>query len=350
MNRGLYRIIDANFNRAREAARVIEDYCRFVLNCEALSGRTKALRHELCAAIGRLEAGRLFAARDTIGDVGVGQRVENQLCRASLNDCLTAGCKRLTEALRVLAEAVQTVEPAIARAIEKLRYDAYTLEKDIFIFADTVGKFSRVGLYVIITSALPVEVFSLTEKCLEGGVDCLQLRAKNIPDDRLFAIAEEFVGFCKSAGVISIINDRPDIVAATGADGVHLGQNDMPIAKARLCQLKPLITGKSTHSLKQLRAGCDENPTYVALGPVFATGTKPGAAPVGLEYVAKAAEFLADKTVGHVAIGGIGLDNVDEVLKAGARAIAVCSAVTESPDPAAVCRSLKEKILDFKGK
>ncbi|MDD5326683.1 MAG: thiamine phosphate synthase [Phycisphaerae bacterium] len=344
MTRAVYRIIDANFNRAREAMRVIEDFCRFFLNSALLTARTKQLRHELSAAISKLDANQLIAARDTISDVGVGTTVDNQLRRSDLRDCFTAGCKRLTESLRALAETTQTINPEVARTIENIRFSAYTLEKDIVLFAEAAEKFESVRLYVIITSSLPAEVISLTSQCLAGGADCIQLRAKGIDDDKLFALASEFAKLCKDAGVLSIINDRVDIAVATGAAGVHLGQNDLPIDQARKLQLAPLIIGKSTHSIEQLRAACNELPTYVSLGPVFSTGTKPNAAPAGLDYVRQGVESLSDTGIGHVAIGGITLENIEDVLKAGAKTIAVCSAVTESADPTAACRALKQKI------
>jgi len=347
MERAANRIIDANFNRAREACRVVEEFCRFVLNSSSLTERAKKLRHELSASIGRLEAGRLIAGRDTLGDVGVGKTVEKQLTRGSLNDCFIAGCKRLTEALRALAEVIRIDNEPVAAAIEKLRYDAYTLEKDIVLFSDTSAKFRKVRLYIVITSNLPAEVISLAHKCASGGAGCIQLRAKDVEDDRLFALAVEFVKICKDAGIVSIINDRIDIAVAAGADGLHLGQNDLPVQQARKLQLAPLIIGKSTHSLKQLNAACTEGLTYVGLGPVFATATKPGADAVGLEYVTGSTKVLAGTGIGHVAIGGITPENVESVLEAGAESIAVCSAVTEASDPAGTCRAFKNKIEAF---
>jgi thiamine-phosphate pyrophosphorylase len=129
---------------------------------------------------------------------------------------------------------------------------------------------------------------------------------------------------------------------------VHLGQNDIPVEQARRLQLTPLIIGKSTHSLKQLRAACTEGLTYVGLGPVFATPTKPGADAVGLEYVRSATQELVGTGIGHVAIGGITPDNVEMVLDAGAECITVCSAITHASDPAAACRIFKEKIKAFR--
>jgi len=348
MERAVYRIIDANFNRAREAIRVIEDFCRFALDSDSLTSRAKQLRHELSATIGKLDAGRLISSRDTLSDVGVGKTAEKQLARSNLSDCFTAGCKRLTEALRTLAEMTQTQNRSVAETIEKLRFTAYALEKDIVLFSEPAEKFKRVRLYIIITSNLPADVISLTHRCVAGGADCIQLRAKAIEDDKLFAIAVEFVQICKAGNVLSIINDRADVAVAAGADGVHLGQNDLPINQARRLQLAPLIIGKSTHSLDQLRAACEQCPTYVSLGPVFATATKPAAKAVGLDYVSHATEKLAGTGIGSVAIGGISLDNVEDVLEAGGKAIAVCSAVTETEDPTAACRALRKKIIAFK--
>jgi len=348
MERAVYRIIDANFNRARESARVVEEYCRFALNSSVLQMRAKQLRHDVSAAVGRLDAARLIAGRDTLADVGLGRKVKHQMPRASLKDAFVAASKRLTEALRALTETAKPLNPQVAEEIEKLRYGAYTLEKDIVLFSEAGEKFKDVRLYVIISSSVPADVLSLTALCAAGGADCLQLRAKDAPpDDTLFALACEFVKLCRDAGAVSIINDRVDIAAASGADGVHLGQNDLPVAQARRFASAPFVTGKSTHSAAQLGRAIEELVTYVGLGPVFPTPTKPGAEPVGLDYVRRSVEMLADTGIGHAAIGGITLDNVEDVLRAGAKTIAVVRAVTEADDPRAACQRFVEKIASF---
>ena len=326
---------------------MVEEFCRFALNSAALTERAKKLRHELSACIGKLDTGQLLSSRDTLGDVGVGKTVDKQLERHSLKDCFTAGCKRLTEALRTLAEVTSAIgepERSVAETLEKLRFEAYALEKDIVLFSEPAEKFKRVGLYVIISSNLPADIISLAQKCVTGGADCIQLRAKDISDAKLFAVAVEFVKVCKADGVISVVNDRVDVAVASGADGVHFGQNDLPVEQVRRLQLAPLIIGKSTHSPEQLHAACGEYPTYVSLGPVFPTVTKPTAEPVGLDYVRQATKQLAGTGIANVAIGGITVDNVEEVLEAGADAIAVCSAITQAKDPTSVCRTLKNKI------
>ncbi|MBN2590162.1 MAG: thiamine phosphate synthase [Sedimentisphaerales bacterium] len=347
MDNAVYRIIDANFNRAREALRIIEEFCRFALNSKSLSARVKELRHQLCNSIAQLDSDRLISSRDTLSDVGVGQVIASQSSRNDLKDCLTAGCKRLVEALRVLSEVIQIHNKAIAKQIEQLRYAAYTLEKDIVLISEPLEKYRKVHLYIIITSNYPAEILSLASQCATSGADCIQLRAKQMQNDDLFAAAIEFVKICRDNGVCSVINDRLDIAIASDADGIHFGQNDLPLECVRQLEQKPMIIGKSTHSLEQLKSACDEYPTYVGLGPVFATTTKPTAEPVGLDYVNKATTFLAEEPVGHVAIGGITMENVEQVLNAGADCIAVCNAVTKAHDPSQACKALKQKIISF---
>jgi thiamine-phosphate pyrophosphorylase len=351
MERAVFRIIDANFNRAREAARVMEEYCRFVLNSSNLSGRAKQLRHQICGAIGKLDANKLIAGRDVCGDVGRGMRVAGQLGRANLRDCFAAAAKRLTEALRVLAETTQTLNPVVAQTLEQLRFDAYSLEKDILILSSIAEKVNSVRLYVLLTvgdDSSDSQILNLAKAYAAGGADCIQLRAKGINDRRIFELAGELVKVCKDAGVVSIVNDRVDIAAAVGADGVHLGQEDLPVSQGRRMQLAPMIFGLSTHSIDQLKAAIAKRADYASLGAVFAGSTKPHIVTAGLEYVSEATQLLQGSGIGHVAIGGITLENIGQVLKAGAEAVAVCSAVAQARDPKTMCRRLKDKILATK--
>ncbi len=348
MERALFRIIDANFNRGREAARTMEEYCRFALNSPDLSSRAKTLRHDLCAIIKQFDPGLLIANRDVQGDVGRQMQIEGQLCRSTLSECFIAAAKRLTEALRVLAEAVQTFDPAMAADFERLRFDGYALEKDALVFSSTTAKFSSVKLYVLLTVAEDTgdeQIMNLARVCVGAGVDCLQLRCKGITDRRALCLAKKIVSICRAGDALSIINDRIDIAVSSGADGVHLGQDDIGVEQARQLQMTPMIVGLSTHSIDQLKDAIGQRPDYAALGPVFATPTKPSAEPVGLKYVSEALDILADSSIGHVAIGGITPENVGQVLGAGARAIAVSSVVTEAKDPEKICRQLKEALI-----
>ncbi|MFA6187016.1 MAG: thiamine phosphate synthase [Phycisphaerae bacterium] len=208
-------------------------------------------------------------------------------------------------------------------------------------------RFSKVRLYVVLTAEICKDVLSTAKACAENGADCLQLRVKTMADGQFFALAQKFVDLCKQHNVISIINDRVDIVVASGADGVHLGQDDLSIEQVRVCQLRPLLIGISTHSFTELEKAFEQQPCYVGLGSVFPTGTKQDVNICGLDYISKATEFLKNSSVQSVAIGGINLENVEKVLQAGAKKIAVSSCVCKADNPADVCRKLKQIIEKY---
>lgn len=350
MDRGVYRIIDANFNRAREACRVMEEYCRFVMDAADFSARAKTIRHRLCSAIKDFDTLALLSSRDSKDDVGRKLHVEGQLRRADLKDVFLAASKRASEALRALAEAGQVLSPDTAMVFEELRFEIYTLEKDVLIAAETRNRFKQVHLYVLIgadSQSDHQQLLALTEACCLGGADCLQLRAKGIEGHPLLELAKSFVNTCRSHNVISIINDRVDIAVLSDADGVHLGQTDIPINDARKLSSRPMIFGVSTHSTPELKTAIDEGADYIALGPAFATKTKPHLDIAGCEYITKALKVLDSVGIPHVAIGGVDQTNLDQILAAGATSIAVCSAVSLAKDPQKACTQLKASILSF---
>jgi thiamine-phosphate pyrophosphorylase len=347
-NTVLYRIIDANFNRCREALRVMEEYCRFGLNHAGLAGRAKQLRHRLSEAVSRLDAVKLLCSRDTGGDVGRAMAVDGQLRRQSLEDCFTAAAKRAGEALRALAEALQSIDAGAAAVMEQLRFEVYALEQETVLKASVAAKWAAVRLYILINANPNTpreEILQLIQQCIAGGADCLQLRAKGLPDGSLLALAEAFVAVCRQAGVVSIINDRADIAILSGADGVHLGQDEIPVCKARQLSPMPLIIGVSTHSQQELTpaltSGCD----YVAIGPAFPSPTKPELSIAGVDYLKAALPQLERAGLWHVAIGGINPANIPALLDIGVRTVAVSAAICQTENPKTSCKALKEMLL-----
>jgi thiamine-phosphate pyrophosphorylase len=177
---------------------------------------------------------------------------------------------------------------------------------------------------------------------LRGGVDLVQLRDKTLDDAGLIAAAREFRAAADEAGALFILNDRPDLVEACGADGVHVGQDDEPSSTARAAVGHDRIVGRSTHAPDQADAAdADPDVDYLAVGPVHATPTKPGRPAAGLAYV----EYAA-RTVGKpwFAIGGLDATNVGEVVARGARRIVVVRAITEADDPEAAARALRNRL------
>ncbi len=171
---------------------------------------------------------------------------------------------------------------------------------------------------------------------LRGGVQVVQLRDKTLGDDALLAAARAFRTACAAAGALFLLNDRPDLAAAAGADGVHVGQDDTPVAEARRVVGTERIVGLSTHTPAQVDAASGAD--YLGVGPVHATPTKPGRPAVGTGLVAHAARHAA---VPWFAIGGIAPDTAAPVLAAGARRLAVVRALTEAADPEPVARELR---------
>jgi thiamine-phosphate pyrophosphorylase len=173
---------------------------------------------------------------------------------------------------------------------------------------------------------------------LAGGVDLFQLRDKEASDDELLGAAHDARERCHAAGALFLVNDRPDLAAACGADGVHVGQDDMPVAHARELVGRDVIVGLSTHSMQQAQAGSKSGADYIAVGPVHATPTKEGRPAIGVEPVRYAAAHV---TVPWFAIGGIDTSTVAAVVRAGARRIVVVRAIADADDPEAAARSLR---------
>ena len=181
------------------------------------------------------------------------------------------------------------------------------------------------------------------EAALAGGVDIVQLRLKGAPDEEIVAAAGEFRAACDRHGALFLINDRPDLVNACHADGVHVGQEDAAPASARAAVGPGRIVGLSTHSREQIEAAAKEPVDYIAVGPVFQTPTKPGRLPVGRELVRFAAATVG---IPWFAIGGIDERTAADVVAAGAERLAVVRAIRDAGDPAAAARALRAALPD----
>ncbi len=204
--------------------------------------------------------------------------------------------------------------------------------------------FHQADLYVVITEALCAgrRVQEILEMTLAAGVRLVQLREKDLNSRLLFELAVEFRRQTQAAGALLIINDRLDIAMAAGADGVHLGQDDLPVSAAR--HLGPeLVIGASTHSLEEALAAQEAGASYVNIGPIFATMTKEAATPLGPEMIDRVVPQLR---IPWTTMGGIKKTNINQVVSRGARHPAVITAVTAAPDPTAAAKELRQMIAD----
>ncbi len=360
----------------------MEEFARFVLDDSSLTQAIKSTRHDLTAAIRNLsttssqgisapegpgfvatgeaqrnpweiDPGNVAApagaeeidfvlARDIVGDVGATITTPSEANRATTADVLSAACKRLTESLRALEEYGKIIDPKFAATIEQLRYRAYDLERRIFATIHAREKFAAVRLYVLITESLcSGDWFDTARAALAGGADCIQLREKNLPDRELLDRAKRLAQLCRDMGEIFIVNDRSDIALAANAHGVHLGQDDLPVAAARRILPARMIVGLSTHTIEQVDAAITQAPDYIAVGPMFDSPTKPQPHIAGPALLAEARKRTA---LPLVAIGGINETTISSVLAPAPACICVCRAIIAHPDPAAAVKRLRALI------
>jgi thiamine-phosphate pyrophosphorylase len=209
--------------------------------------------------------------------------------------------------------------------------------------ARRLGAFERADLYVVITAAFCAGRGAVTvlDQVLAAGVGLVQLREKDLEDRRLYELAQEFRRRTEAAGALLIIDDRVDIALAAGADGVHLGQTDLPVAAAR--QIAPdLIIGASSHCLEEALAAQAAGAGYVNIGPIFPTATKPDAVALGVEAISQITPHLR---IPWSTMGGINGANIAQVVSRGARHPAVMSAVTAAAEVTAAARALRGMII-----
>jgi len=208
--------------------------------------------------------------------------------------------------------------------------------------ADRRARLVAARLYLVLDSTPPRHTLpDLVRAAVEGGVDVIQLREKRLADDELTAVAHATRILCEQLGVLFIVNDRPFVAAEAGADGVHVGQEDMPPAEVRELVGEEVLVGLSTHACGEIDRVDPALVDYIGVGPVHETPTKPGREAVGLELVRHAA---AHARVPFFAIGGIGAHNIAEVLDAGAQRVCVLRAITDAEDPRAAARELAEAL------
>lgn len=395
----IFRVIDANFNRAREALRVMEEFGRFVLDDALLTESCKVLRHDLLDGVGALEVacqsqdhqiakspntklqsagsprscdppesplgkggseavpplgnrggtsaraearGSLIEHRNIVGDVGREVTAGAEYVRSGAADVAMAAAARLGEALRCIEEYGKTRAPDVAARIEQLRYRGYELERRLARIILARERWAGVRLYVILTESLcSRDWFETAKAALDGGADALQIREKRIHDAELFARVKRLAELCRTRDKFLIVNDRPDIAAAAGAHGVHLGQDDMPVAGARRILPAWAIVGKSTHTVEQFRQAASEAPDYLAVGPMFPSETKLQDLIAGPGTLT---EIAALTSLPIVAIGGINQYNAADLLKIAPICLCVCSAIISQPDPAKATRQIRELI------
>jgi thiamine-phosphate pyrophosphorylase len=337
-SRKILRILDANLDRAREGLRIVEEWCRFGLDNVKLARECKDLRQQLAA----LHTPDLRAARNTVGDVGTQLTHLQEEQRENVDRLLIANLCRIQEALRVLEEYGKLYNRQMSASCKQMRYRVYSLESAIIGESNPtptgMAELIKAKLYLV-TMPVP-DLLGTVEKALQGGLKLVQYRCKEADDLDRLKEAQALCELCHRYGALFISNDRVDLALAVGADGVHLGQNDLPIAIARQIVGRDKIVGRSTTNPTEMAKALAEGADYIGVGPVHETPTKAGKAAAGLEYVRYAVQH---STVPWFAIGGIDANNVGEVVAAGAPGVAVVRSIMQANDPGAIVKELLAK-------
>ena len=343
---GVERLLDANLNRAREGLRVVEDWCRLALQRPELVAQLKDYRQRL----GQCHSASLKQARHAASDPATGLAHQAQQERSTPQQVVAANCARVQEALRVLEEFGRHGAGELAATAAAIRYGLYDLETALLANQERRQTLRQARLYLV-TQPVP-ELLPVVKACLEAGLRLVQYREKSPrPDDRpgeggvtdhqRFRTATALRQLCWDHGALFIVNDRVDLALSVEADGVHLGQDDLPPLVARHLLGPERLIGRSTHCPEHLRQAVADGCDYVGVGPVHATPTKPGRPPVGLDYVRQA---TACSPVPCFAIGGVNLENAHQAMGSGAHGVAVVRALMTASDPGAITRQLLQVI------
>lgn len=343
MPRQILRIIDANCNRISEGLRFLEDIARFLLDDAVLSRHLKTMRHNLVTNLSQFGPA-LISERNAANDVGIGRGINHHQDISSL---VTANARRVEEALRVVEELSKLPElsPTLrSKDFEAARFNLYTLQRELLSRLTRRQKMQQFrGLYVVIDTQMigPKDTVDVARKAIRGGAKVIQLRHKHRSRGELLRVAKKLSELCRKFGVLFIVNDYLDIALASDADGVHIGQDDLPLSVLRKELPVDRIIGLSTSTPAQARQAEKEGADYVAVSAIFPSPTKPEAKVVGLERLRQVKEAVA---IPVVAIGGINIQNIGEVMAAGADAAAVISAVLSQNDIDSAARRLVKEI------
>ena len=325
------RIIDANLNRIGEGLRILEDLARLLINDDALTRQLRTMRHEILEGDWPFHK-QLLQARNARDDMGIDLEASGADKR-ELPIMAVANSRRVQESLRVLEELAKipgAIPESVPEKYKQARFTLYTIEQALLSKLTRQDKTKRLfGLYAIIdTQALKgrshVEVASLA---ISGGTRIIQLRDKLLSKKELLPIARQLRNLCAEHDVLFIINDYLDLTLAVDADGLHLGQDDLPPPAAR--KLLPIdkLLGYSTTTVDMAIAAHSEGADYIAVGSIYPTTSKETATVVGLETLRQVRQAV---TLPLVAIGGINKDNTSEVIAAGADSVAVINAILET--------------------
>ena len=322
------RLLDANINRVSEGIRVVEDVARFVYNQKEFSKELREKRHYLRKLFIQKD-NDFLNSRDTKKDVGIEITKDSLLDKKSnIKHVVLGNFKRIQEGLRSIEEISKiSCDYSISKEVEALRYSFYNLEKE---FMGSLKPQIPLGLYGITAENFSKgrSNYEVVTEMIKSGIKIIQYREKFKSLREKLEEAKILCELCKKNNVLFIVNDHVDIALMVDADGVHVGQEDMPVSEIRKILGANKIIGLSTHSVEDADKAVLQDVDYIGVGPIFPTTTKDRTA-VGIEYM----EYV-EKNINlpYIAIGGIKEANLLQVVEKGARRIALVSEIVGADD------------------
>jgi thiamine-phosphate pyrophosphorylase len=280
-------------------------------------------------------------SRDSMGDIGGKAITESEKRRADLSSVIQSNCSRAAESVRVFEEFSKLLSKRHAASWKKLRFHVYSVEKELLLGAvkgSVSSRLKNIGLYCIIDRMFlgRRSPASVAREMVRGGAKIIQYRDKTSCDGEFLRRCKRIRKVCVDAEVLFIVNDRTDVALLADADGVHLGQDDMPVSEARRILGPGKIVGKSCHSRGQSAEAAEEEIDYLAVGAVFPTTTKERPIVIGPEYLSKMRRKIGSLPL--VAIGGINRKNIGAVLSQKPDGICIVRAILTAPDIAEAVR------------
>ena len=340
------RAIDANLNRLAEGLRVMEEAARMILDDAGLTARLKALRHDLIRGEAAFNL-ELLNSRDSVEDVGVELKVAGESTRKDFLTVVIANARRAQESLRVLedlAKLPEMDEKLDSDSFKQARFELYTLEQQLVQRLTRKDRQKKIsGLYVILDTQIlnGRSHLEAAEKVIQAGVKVIQLRDKITSKKQLIPLALELQTLCRKNDVLFIMNDYLDVALTINADGLHIGQEDLPVVEARKLLPPDKILGCSANTVEEAQSAEAEGADYIAVGSIFPTGSKNDVDVLGPERLRLVKPHIH---VPLAAIGGINKKNARKVVEAGADSLCVISAVLLAPDIALAARQIIEII------
>jgi thiamine-phosphate pyrophosphorylase len=339
MDSSLLRLIDANLNRAKEGIRVIEEFYRFKEENKLVSLKLRNLRHLISKAENLLPISyeEILQARDVLSDPN--KEEEGELKKNSYQ-LLKANFSRIEESLRVLEEVSTRFSISASKIFQKSRFFIYNLEKETLLTLSLKHKIY--GVYVILPDDIQWNlVLRKIKVCLEEGVKFFQLRDKTHSDKEVLKRGKQLKEIIKKYKSYLIINDRVDVAYCVKADGVHLGNDDLPVDETRKILGEEAIIGVSVDSIDEAKLFFKKNINYISLGPIFKTRTKKDVPSARGCYILSKLKKISPEPV--VGVGGINVNNIKETAQTKVDAVAICSGIMKEKNT----RLALKKILKY---